>query len=124
MGKDRNRTSDHIPPPRRHKSIWRGPAPSALTAVFALAGITQAAPVSWVLDADGSWNTAANWSSSPALPGATDDVTINRPLGNYLITLTSGTQSIHSLACEERLALSAGSLTLAAASQINNTLSI
>ena len=37
-----------------------------------VAGRVSAANVSWAVDASGQWTTAANWSSSPSLPGAAD----------------------------------------------------
>ena len=46
-----------------------------LTALFHNAA--YAAPVSWVPDADGFWDVVTNWSSNPALPLSTDDVTLN-----------------------------------------------
>ncbi len=44
-----------------------------------------AADVTWVSDASGNWGTAANWSSDPDLPGATDRVTIDR---SSVVTVT------------------------------------
>ena len=56
----------------------------------------RAAVVTWT-DATGAWETAANWSSNPLLPGAADDVTIN-VVGTHTITLGNGSsQSIRSL---------------------------
>lgn len=69
-----------------------------------------------MLDADGSWHTAANWSSNPALPGAADDVTISVG-GANVRTVTyssSATTSIRSLYSDEALLLSGGRLRLTA----------
>jgi hypothetical protein len=84
----------------------------------------MAANVTWAVDADGTWTTATNWSSNPALPGVGDDVTISRAAGNFLVTLASGSQSINSLVSDERLTLTGGTLTLAAGSTVNNTFTL
>jgi hypothetical protein len=62
----------------------------------------QAAPVSWVSGAGGDWLTATNWSSNPALPGITDQVTINQP-GTLTITLSATAPEINSLTMNENL---------------------
>src|SRR5688572_26379544 len=79
------------------------------------------AAVSWINPAGGAWNTAANWSSNPALPGAADDVTINFA-GSYTVTLSGTAASVNSLALgaasgTQTLAMSTD-LTLAAASSV------
>jgi hypothetical protein len=66
--------------------------------------------VTWVKDADGSWTTASNWSSNPALPGANDDVTIDVP-GDRLISL-AGTQSVRNATIRERFSMGTGTLNL------------
>jgi fibronectin-binding autotransporter adhesin len=86
----------------------------------------RAATVSWIVDADGSWTTASNWSSNPSLPGPSDDVIISQP-GFDTITLSNvlGTQTINSLVCNEALQLTSGAeLSLAANSQINGALTL
>jgi hypothetical protein len=93
--------------------------------VFASTNIS-AAPVSWVAN-DGLWQTPANWSSNPSLPGAADDVTIDRP-GTVTVTLSAGTQSIRSILSEENLIIGGGSiLTLAVGAgggQFNGALTV
>src|SRR3954466_16372012 len=81
--------------------------------------------VTWVHDADGLWQTASNWSSTPALPGAGDDVTIN-VAGDRLITLSSGTQSIKSLNDGERMLVSGSStvLQVGTTAQLSNVLTL
>ena len=84
----------------------------------------RAGTVTWVPDADGSWTTATNWSTTPALPGPTDDVTISPP-GDRLITLSGGsTQSINSLIANDRLTVSGASLVVGTTAQVNNTLTL
>ena len=79
--------------------------------------------VSWTVDASGLWTTPSNWSSNPLLPGPNDDVTIDRPSGNYTVTL-SDSASIHSLLSAEPFTLYRGTLTTTATLQMNNTLSL
>src|SRR5512144_609733 len=71
----------------------------ATTLAFAIfPGSTLGAAISWVPDADGFWDAAANWSSNPSLPGAGDDVTIN--VGGAvvrLITHRTGTTTIRTI---------------------------
>src|SRR5262249_45418031 len=95
----------------------------ALLAVFSAAASADAATVSWIVDADGSWTVPSNWSSNPSLPGPGDDVVISQP-GFDTITLLSA-QSVNSLNCDETLQInSGGQLSLAADSQIGGTLTL
>ena len=70
----------------------------------------------------GLWQTATNWDTN-VLPGPADDVCI--PAGSN-VTLSSGTQSINTLFVESgaTLSISAGSLSLAAASQVDGGLTL
>jgi hypothetical protein len=38
---------------------------------------TVLSTITWVSSSGGDWDTPSNWSSSPALPGPSDDVVIN-----------------------------------------------
>jgi hypothetical protein len=67
-----------------------------------LTSISHGAAVSWVSGASGTWQTATNWSSNPALPGSADDVTINQP-GTLTITLATTPPAINSLNMAENL---------------------
>jgi GH25 family lysozyme M1 (1,4-beta-N-acetylmuramidase) len=78
-------------------------------------------PAAWISNADGTWTTATNWNGNPNLPGANDRTIIDRPAGNYLITLASGTQSIRSLQCNERLLVQGGTLAIAQYANFTNT---
>ena len=80
------------------------------------------AAVSWNTGCSGSWTTPANWSSSN-LPALADDVTINQP-DPITVTLSSGTQSIHSLVDNNTLVLSAGTLAVSTTAQINGTFNL
>ncbi len=75
------------------------------------------ATVNWINAGGGDWDTAANWSSG-AVPGPSDDAVINIP--GITITHAAGVDdTVHSLASQDAITLSAGSLSLAAASTIN-----
>src|SRR5262249_23527795 len=79
--------------------------------------------VTWTGSADGtSWAVAGNWSGN-AVPGANDDVTIDLG-GNPTIRISSGSQSVHSLTSTDPIAISGGSLAVAASSTISGGLAM
>jgi len=97
---------------------------SAIVSVLALhAGLAQAAPVSWTGAGDGvNWTNPANWSSNPALPGPTDDVTIN-VAGTPTITLNASA-SIRSLNTAEALVITGNNITLSVATTATATANV
>src|SRR5215831_9964726 len=93
-------------------SVWR--ATVALLLLTAMTAAAAHAAVNWT-DGTGFWDVATNWSSNPALPGATDDVTIN-VAGVQTITHRSGTDTVQSIAItDNNLAVTGGSLTVSGA---------
>ena len=62
-------------------------------------------------DANGLWHVGSNWSTGSP-PQADDVVIIDRPAGNFTVTVDQGAQAAHSLSSKEALAISGGSLTL------------
>ncbi len=108
----------------RIKTRWFGLLVFA-AAVLSAARLPAATPVTWLLDTSGTWSTASNWSSSPALPGPSNDVFID-PSGGTTITVThsQGNDTVHSLQCDENMVLSGGSLTVSAASQVTGSLTV
>src|SRR2546430_160698 len=66
------------------------------------------ANIFWNVDASGFWDTASNWSGG-SVPGSGDDVVIDRPAGDFTVTVRSGSQSVQSLQSTEKLALTGGS---------------
>jgi hypothetical protein len=84
----------------------------------------QAAAVTWNVDSNGYWNAASNWSSNPSLPGASDDVTIDRSAADVIVTHYTGIYSINSLTCKESLVLSGGTLNIASPSTISGPLTL
>lgn len=78
--------------------------------------------VSWTgLAGDSNWDTAGNWSTD-AVPGVNDDVTIN--IAANVVHSSNAQDSIHSLTSTEPLKISAGSLSIAAASTTSSTLTV
>lgn len=79
--------------------------------------------VAWTGAGDGTnWTDARNWSSNPALPDPSDDVTIAAATG--AIHLASGSQSIHSLNSSEALSLDGGSLSVATTATCLSTVTL
>ncbi|HKI32602.1 MAG TPA: hypothetical protein VKA46_12095, partial [Gemmataceae bacterium] len=76
------------------------------------------AAVSWAVGQSGYWDVGSNWSTGQ-VPGASDDVIINRSVANLTITYRQGNDSIHSLQSNEVLDVSGGSLNIAAASAVS-----
>jgi hypothetical protein len=82
-----------------------------------------AATVTWNVDTDGLWQVPINWSSSPSLPGSSDDVTIDQPT-SITVTHSLGSDTIKSLTCKENLVISVGSLSINNVAQINGIFTI
>jgi hypothetical protein len=79
--------------------------------------------VNWISTSSGNWNTASNWSTG-TVPGPSDDVVINVSGASPTVTIDSGPQSVRSLQCSDPLSLTGGSLALAAASEIDGSLTL
>ncbi len=69
-----------------------------------------------------SWTDALNWSGN-VVPGSGDDVTIS-VAANPTIAITSGTQWINSLVCDETLTLSGAMLSMSTTAQINGAFTL
>src|SRR5262249_42874114 len=83
---------------------------------------TMLSAVSWTGGAgDNNWDSTANWDTN-AVPGASDDVTIN--IAADVMHSDAVNDSINSLPSTQPLTISGGSLSIAAASTISNNLSI
>lgn len=82
--------------------------------------------VFWMNDNSGDWLDPTNWSSDPALPGPTDDVTINRLPANPMVTLGGlGTQvAVNNLTIANPLSIQGASLGIASTLTLNNTLTL
>jgi hypothetical protein len=66
------------------------------------------AQVFWNVDADGFWNVAANWRDDQGVsrvPGAGDDVVIDRPAGDFTVTYRDLVSSVRSITARERLVI-------------------
>ncbi len=78
------------------------------------------AAIAWNTDNDGFWDDATKWSPQQ-VPGGGDDVTIDRGAANPTITIRDVGQdySVNMLTSRESLVVSARTLTVNAASQID-----
>ncbi len=74
--------------------------------------------VDWINSSGGDWDTPSNWSTSK-LPGSGDDVVIDTS-GITVTHSTGASDSIHSLTSQATLSISSGSLSIAAASTIDD----
>ncbi|MEO8498692.1 MAG: hypothetical protein ABI614_26825, partial [Planctomycetota bacterium] len=76
--------------------------------------------IAWASDSDGFWDEPSSWSPQQ-VPGGGDDVTIDRGAANPTITIRDVGQdySVNSLTSRESLVVSARTLTVNAASQID-----
>jgi hypothetical protein len=77
----------------------------------------------WIVDTDGSWSTAANWSMGTA-PASGDDVTIDTS-DPHTITYDGGADEVNSLSVHgDDFAISGGTLTVDNGAIFDNALSL
>ena len=79
------------------------------------------ATVQWISSSSGNWDVGSDWSTGQ-VPGPGDDAVI--AVSGIAVTIDSGQQSVHSLACSEPLSITGGSLTVAANSTISGGLTM
>jgi hypothetical protein len=81
--------------------------------------------VMWV-GGSGDWSNSANWldtsNQTHHVPTATDDAVID--VAGITVTHSTGTDTVHRLTSEDAVVLSDGSLSLAAASTIDNSFTL
>jgi hypothetical protein len=76
--------------------------------------------VSWNVDADGLWSVAGNWSTG-TVPGAADDVYLDRPAGKFTITHDAGDFAVKSIhAATDALVVAGGTFTINATSELGD----
>ena len=98
-------------------SLWLADPDAPADTRIARAAPATACNVTWNTDNSGNWSTAGNWSTN-SVPGASDDVCIDRGSANPVITLATNA-TIHSLTNNEAILWTAG--TLNAATSVTNT---
>ena len=104
------------------------PVFSGATANYAFGSFIFSLPAgatnTWLIDGNGSWTVAGNWSLG--VPVAGQDVVIPDYTTQFTITIPSGAQVVGSIVLQgnDILALNGGSLTLTRPSTINGTLAI
>ena len=84
---------------------------------------TLLSAVSWTGTVSSDWDTAANWSDD-AVPGPSDDVTINNAAHVPVTHSQNVTDAINSLTASQPLTISGGSLSVATASSTTSSLSV
>ena len=80
-------------------------------------------PVSWINPNGGDWDTASNWSND-AIPIPTDDVTISIGVSKPITHDMANADAVNSVTSDDPIILSAGSLSIAAASAFGNTFTL
>jgi hypothetical protein len=79
--------------------------------------------VTWINPAGGDWDTAANWVDDQGvhrLPGPADDAVIDTPGITVTHNMFFTSDSVHSLTSAANLAFAEGTITLAAASEVQS----
>jgi hypothetical protein len=76
----------------------------------------------WKAAVSGDWSLPGNWSAGH-VPTASDDVSISIA-GNYTVTHSNGTDTVHSITLSHPLTLSGGSIKVATTVQANNTFTL
>jgi filamentous hemagglutinin len=94
---------------------------AGLALLLSLAPGARAGNVNWTLAGNGDWDTAANWSSNPNLPGPADNVTNNSA---YTITHSTGTDTVASFTSNGGLTLAGGNLAVTGNLQVNNAITL
>ena len=85
-----------------------------------LAAPAKADSVSWIGES-GNWNDVVNWSTG-AVPGEQDDVIIDRPGVDVVVTHWTGPSEVKSLRSEEELVLVGGTLTVTTTMRVGGKL--
>ena len=73
----------------------------------------------WLVDMSGAWQDPGNWSDN-AIPIATDVVEINRPAGDFVVTVNQGGQTCRRIESSERLVVAGGTLTVSETIRVDN----
>ena len=84
---------------------------------------TLLSTISWNNPSGGDWDTASNWSSN-SVPGAGDDAVLSIAVTNPITHSLSNSDEVHSLTSQDPINISGGTLTIDAASTVNNTLTL
>jgi hypothetical protein len=78
---------------------------------------------SWILDGNGDWSSPANWALGVA-PRADHRIVIDRPAGDFTITVPAGAFTADRVTSTEKLVLDGGTLSLANPSTIGNMFTV
>ncbi len=86
-------------------------------------GVISPVTVNWISTASGNWNVGSNWSTG-VVPTSNEAVVINVAGATPTITISSGSESVYSIAASDPLSITGGSLTVTSASTISGGLSM
>jgi hypothetical protein len=97
-----------------------------MAALIGHAGDTVMTSVAWTNTGGGDWDTAANWSSNPNLPGSSDSVTINTAAAATITHAQNQADAIASLSVgtKDLVSVTAGSLTVAGVATLSGGLTL
>ena len=107
-------------------SAEEGPETTTFTLEGTSATVTilDTPPVrTWIRDANGLWSDPSNWSGG-VVPQPGDNVVIDRPAGDFVVTIDSGSYAVGSFRSEERIAVTGGSILFGALAQLNGGLTL
>ncbi|MCE9535089.1 MAG: hypothetical protein K8R65_01605, partial [Nitrospirae bacterium] len=107
-----SRMNAFLPLPRRQRR-----STMVLKAVEVLEERCLLTPISWVAQTDGFWDDPNNWSTGQ-VPNAGDDVTLDLPGFNPIITIRDN-RTVKSIVSRESLMITAGTFEIDTASQID-----
>ena len=119
---DRPWFPDHSPSPRLQplsRRRHRNPRARHLPWLEVLENRLVLSSISWINPDGGDWDTVGNWSSD-TVPTASDNVTISIPVTNPITHSASVADSVDTITSQDPIALSAGSLAIAAASTLSS----
>ncbi len=84
---------------------------------------TLLSSVSWINPNGGDWDIASNWSTD-AIPTALDNVTISIAVSNPITHGAVNADEVNSVTSDDPIVLSAGSVSIAAASTFSDTVTL
>ncbi|MBE7504149.1 MAG: Ig-like domain-containing protein [Verrucomicrobiales bacterium] len=99
------------------RDVYGNPLGTEFTSRFGVHG-----PVRWGVDADGRWDTAGNWAPARPIPG--DDVVLDRPGRDVVISHTTGSSLVNTLTGTETLRLTGGNLAIQSDSRFAGPLTL
>jgi hypothetical protein len=79
--------------------------------------------IRWIGEADGLWTSITNWSTG-RVPGPSDNVVIDLPNVDVVVTISDGDFRVRGMVCAEAIRIETGSLTVHGPAEISGGLSL